>query len=130
MERAGLDFKTTALLFTTPGQTQEEKETGAAFKVLAGRTHLHAADPVLGSVIAILAFVDLIGYNPHCHIVVMDGCFYGSGMFRVASSLDLKILEAIFLHEFFKVLLTKAYTCEKACVSFCYPQIGNLDKNA
>ncbi len=37
-ERAGLDFKTTALLFTPPGQTPEEKETGATFKVLAGRS--------------------------------------------------------------------------------------------
>ena len=34
--------------------------------------------------------------NPHCHILVTDGCFYGNkGMFRVAPPLELKKLEAI-----------------------------------
>ena len=62
-------------------------------------------DPVPGAVIAVQTFGDLIGHNPHCHILVTDGCFlrqaqddvYGNkGMFRVAPPLELKKLEAIF----------------------------------
>jgi len=41
-------------------------------------------DPIPGAVIAIQTFGDFLGFNPHCHILVTDGCFYGSrGMFRV-----------------------------------------------
>jgi hypothetical protein len=60
-----------------------------------------------GAVIAIQTFGDFLGFNPHCHILVTDGCFYGNGMFRVALPLELKKLEAIFRHKFFKMLLTK-----------------------
>jgi hypothetical protein len=57
-------------------------------------------DPVPGAVIAVQTFGDLIGHNPHCHILVTDGCFYGNkGMFRVAPPLELKKLEAIFQHK-------------------------------
>ena len=53
-------------------------------------------------------FGDLIGHNPRCHILVTDGCFYGNkGMFRVASPLELKKLEAIFRHKVFRMLLAK-----------------------
>ena len=53
-------------------------------------------------------FGDLIGHNPHCHILVTDGCFYGNkGMFRVASPLELKKLEAIFQHKVFRMFLAK-----------------------
>ena len=41
-------------------------------------------------------FGDFLGFNPHCHILMTDGCFYGDGgMFRVAPPLELKKLEAI-----------------------------------
>jgi hypothetical protein len=34
---------------------------------------------------------DFLGYNPHCHILVTDGCIYGNkGMFRVTPPLELK----------------------------------------
>ena len=53
-------------------------------------------DPIPGAVIAIQTFGDFLGFNPHCHILVTDGCFYGDGgMFRVAPPLELKKLEAI-----------------------------------
>jgi hypothetical protein len=52
---------------------------------------------VSGAVIAIQTFGDVLGFNPHSHILVTDGCFYGKGMFRVAPPLKLKKLEAIFL---------------------------------
>lgn len=41
-------------------------------------------DPVPGAVIAIQTFGDVLGFNPHCHVLVTNGCFYGKGMFRVA----------------------------------------------
>jgi glycosyltransferase involved in cell wall biosynthesis len=57
-------------------------------------------DPDPGAVIAVQTFGDLIGHNPHCHILVTDGCFYGNkDMFRVAPPLELKKLEAIFQHK-------------------------------
>jgi hypothetical protein len=36
-------------------------------------------DPVPGAVIAMQTFGDFLGFNPHCHILVTDGCFYGDG---------------------------------------------------
>ena len=51
---------------------------------------------------------DFLGFNPHAHILVTYGCFYGNkGMFRVAPPLELKKLEAIFQHKMFKMLLNK-----------------------
>jgi hypothetical protein len=65
-------------------------------------------EPIPGAIIAIQTFGDFLGFNPHCHILVTDGCFYGSkGMFRVAPLLELKKLEVLFRHEVFKILLAK-----------------------
>ena len=48
-----------------------------------------------GAVIAIQTFGDFLGFNPHCHILLTDGCFYGDKrIFRVAPPLELKKLEA------------------------------------
>jgi len=64
------------------------------------------SDP--GAVIAVQTFGDFLGFNPHFHILVTDGCFYGDGgMFRVAPPLELKKLEAIFRHKVFRMLLDK-----------------------
>jgi ribosomal protein S27E len=65
-------------------------------------------NPIPGASIAIQTFGDFLGFNPHCHILVTDGCFYGDrGMFRLAPPLELKKLEAIFRHKVFRMLLTK-----------------------
>jgi ribosomal protein S27E len=65
-------------------------------------------DPIAGAVIAAQTFGDFLGFNPHTHILVTDGCFYGNkGMFRVAPPLELKKLEAIFQYKVFKMLLNK-----------------------
>jgi len=57
-------------------------------------------DPIPGAVIAMQTLGDLIGHNPHCHILVTDGCFYGNkGMFRVAPPFELKKLDVIFQHK-------------------------------
>jgi hypothetical protein len=34
-------------------------------------------DPIPGAVIAMQTFGNFLGYNPHTHILVTDGCFYG-----------------------------------------------------
>ncbi|MDP2725496.1 MAG: transposase, partial [Syntrophales bacterium] len=61
-----------------------------------------------GAVIAMQTFGDFLGYNPHTHILVTDGCFYGDGgMFRVSPPFELKKLEAIFRHKVFRMLLNK-----------------------
>ena len=57
--------------------------------------------------IAIQIFGDFLGFNPHCHIMVTDGCFYAKGMFRVAPPLELKKLEAIFRHKVFCMLIAR-----------------------
>ncbi|HPN09018.1 MAG TPA: transposase [Syntrophales bacterium] len=70
-------------------------------------------EPIPGAVIAIQTFGDFLGFNPHCHILVTDGCFYGSrGMFRMAPPRELKKLEAIFRHKVFRMVLNKGKTSE------------------
>jgi len=71
-------------------------------------------DPIPGAVIAMQTFGDFLGYNPHTHILVTDGCFYGNkGMFRVAPPLELKKLEAIFQHKVLRMLLSKRKISEE-----------------
>jgi len=69
--------------------------------------NVHQKAPMPGAVIAIQTFGDFLGFNPHCHILCTDGCFYGDGMFRVAPLYDLKKLEKIFQHQILKMLLKK-----------------------
>ncbi len=71
-------------------------------------------EPIPGAVIAMQTFGDFLGFNPHCHILVTDGCFYGEKSMsralqgiRVAPPLELKKLEALFRHNVFKMLLAK-----------------------
>jgi len=65
-------------------------------------------DAVPGAVITIQSFGDFLGFNPHLHVLISDGCFYGNGMFRVAPSFDTKDLENIFWYKVFKMLLSKS----------------------
>jgi hypothetical protein len=75
---------------------------------------VHENVPVPGAVIAVQTFGDFLGFNPHCHILLTDGCFYGDkGMFRVAPPLELKKLEAIFRHKVFRMLLKKGKISEE-----------------
>jgi hypothetical protein len=71
-------------------------------------------DPIPGAVIAVQTFGDFLGFNPHAHILVTDGCFYGNKvMFRVAPPLELKKLEAIFRHKVLRMLLSKGKMTEE-----------------
>lgn len=64
-------------------------------------------DAVPGAAVAIQSFGDFLGFNPHCHILSTDGCFYRNGMFRVAPRFEKKHLEEIFRQNVFKILLSK-----------------------
>ena len=69
---------------------------------------------LMPAVIAMQTFGDFLGYNPHAHILVTDGCFYGNkGMFRVAPPLELKKLEAVFQHKVLRMLLSKGKITEE-----------------
>ena len=61
-------------------------------------------EPTPGAIIVIQTFGDFLGFNPHCHTLVTDGCFYGSrGMFHVAPPLELKKLDNIFRQKIYEV---------------------------
>ena len=62
---------------------------------------------VPGGVVAIQTFGNLLGFHPHLHILVSDGCFYENGMFAVSPAVDIKALEQIFRHKVLKMLLSK-----------------------
>ena len=34
-------------------------------------------EPIPGAIIAIQTFGDFLGFSPHCHVLITDGCFYG-----------------------------------------------------
>jgi len=58
-------------------------------------------------VVAIQTFGNFLGFHPHIHILVSDGCFYENGMFSVSPAVDIKALEQIFRHKVLKMLLSK-----------------------
>lgn len=73
---------------------------------------------VPGAVIAIQTFGDLLGFNPHCHVLCTDGCFDEKALFWVSPRFGPEGLKAIFEHKVFRMLLSKVYevdplTCPK-----------------
>ena len=62
---------------------------------------------VPGAAIAIQTFGDFLGFNPHTHVLISDGCFYGEGKFKLAPKFHLNNLEALFQHKVLKMLLKK-----------------------
>jgi len=64
-------------------------------------------DAVPGAAVAIQSFGDFLGFNPHCHILVTDGCFYGEGRFRVAPAFQARDIETVFRGKVFKMLLAE-----------------------
>jgi len=71
------------------------------------QTAAASENAVPGAVIAIQTFGDFLGFNPHCHVLVTDGCFYDTGSFRVAPAVELKGLEKVFRNKILRVLLSK-----------------------
>lgn len=62
---------------------------------------------VPGAVVAIQTFGDFLGFHPHLHILVSDGCFHENAMFTVSRAIDTKALEQLFRHKVLKMLLSK-----------------------
>jgi len=98
-------------------------------------------DRAPGAVIAIQTFGDFLGFNPHCHILCTDGCFYGNGMFRVAPDFNTDELEKLFQHQILKVLLIKGKITENLVNMllawrhsgfnvFCGPRIHPIEEEA
>jgi len=64
--------------------------------------------PITGAVIAVQIFDDFLGFNPHGHILVTGGCFYGTrGVFRIAPPVVFKKPGVIFRHKVFRMLLAR-----------------------
>jgi hypothetical protein len=64
-------------------------------------------DAVPGAVITIQTFGDLLGFNPHCHVLCTDVCFDEKVLFRVAPRFGPEGLKAIFEHKVLQMLLSK-----------------------
>ena len=62
---------------------------------------------VPGATIAIETFGDFLGFNPHGHVLVTDGCFPEKGLIKVAPAGRLKYLEKIFISKVLTLLLSK-----------------------
>jgi hypothetical protein len=67
-----------------------------------------------GAVIAIQTFGDLLGYNPHLHVLISGGCFHESGLLTVAPRIDTHALEQLFRHKILKLLLSEGRITEAA----------------
>ena len=50
---------------------------------------------------------DFLGFNPHGHDLVTDGCFPEKGLFKGAPTVKLKYLEKIFRSKILALLLAK-----------------------
>jgi hypothetical protein len=74
------------------------------------------ADP--GAVIAIQSFGDFLGFHPHAHVLVTDGCFYGEGYMRDVNQKINNFLDKIRLHQFnsLKVHNLNAKISLKSCL--------------
>jgi hypothetical protein len=68
---------------------------------------LYYKKAVPGAVVAIQSFGDFLGFNPHLHVLISDGCFHENGMFSVSPTIDTGVLEKIFRHIVLKMLLGK-----------------------
>ena len=77
------------------------------------RSAVPGQDTVPGAVVAIQTFGDFLGFNPHCHILCTDGCFFDRGAFRVAPVVVRKEFEEIFRHKVFRMLLSKGKITEE-----------------
>ena len=69
-------------------------------------------DTLPGAVIAIQTFGDLLGYHPHLHVLISDGCFHESGLLIVAPAIDMHALEQLFRHKVLKLLLSEGRITE------------------
>ena len=96
-------------------------------------TGVRDTEAVPGAVIAIQTFGDLLGFHPHLHILVSDGCFHENGMFTVCPAGDAKTLEQVFRHKVLR-MLRMTYHRETGQVQYrskdkkkIHPELTNKD---
>jgi len=59
-------------------------------------------------------FGDFLGFNPHLHILVSDGCFCQNGIFFASPiNINTKELEPLFRHKLLSILKKKRLIIEK-----------------
>ncbi|MGM0366301.1 MAG: transposase [Actinomycetota bacterium] len=69
------------------------------------------AKPAAVSVIQ--TFGDFLSFNPHIHILAADGCFSPDSFFYAPSiNIDTDLIEKLFIHRIFKLLLKKGLITE------------------
>lgn len=60
-----------------------------------------------GCACSIQTFGDFLGFNPHCHIIITDGCFDDTGSFHITRYYDSFALQQLFRHKVLTMLLDK-----------------------
>jgi hypothetical protein len=69
-------------------------------------TGLRDPKAVPEAVVTIQTFGDFLGFHPHLHILISDGCFYENGMFSVSPAVDIKAL-AVHFDYIYRIISTK-----------------------
>jgi len=71
-------------------------------------------------VAVIQTFGDYLAFNPHMHILAVDGCFGNDGFFYApAINIDTATLEKLFIHKIFKMLLKKGFITDRTVELIC-----------
>ena len=71
-------------------------------------------------------FGDMLGFNPHLHIICADGCFGDNGNFYPAAvNLDATSLEPLFAHNILSMLKRRGLIC-KFVIEFAHGAIPAL----
>ena len=54
----------------------------------------------------------LLGYNPHLHVLISDGCLHERGLLTVAPAIDTQAQKHLFSHKVLKPLLSEGRITE------------------
>jgi len=77
-------------------------------------------DAAPAAVASIQTFGDLLGFNPHLHILCADGCFGKNGMFYAANiDLDAGCLEPLFRHKILSMLKKRGLITNRTIELIC-----------
>jgi len=69
------------------------------------KNSVNKQDAAPAAICSIQTFGDMLGFNPHLHILAADGCFSGSGIFYTAAAeLNGGTLEPLFRHKILSML--------------------------
>jgi len=79
--------------------------------------------------VVIQTFGDFLGFNPHLHILISNGCFGKDGMFYASpASLDTEKIELIFRHKVLPMLKSMELISERiiGLISSCHHSESNI----